>query len=335
MTEQIAHRQHKTNNNKTTSGDFSMQNADFFFQNADYRHLFLYIDGLAETEARRQNDVSEYASKRLEDIDVLQKRIAFLEQELTQEREANTLLQAQIGQECRKAALLDSLLADKDDTKAAAKADLCGKMAFLYQKFQETLTFPMLQNPSSFLSSAKQAREARKLYLQHVKTESMNQILLCAQNASIRLQSLDAFTAQCFSPITLLQQYFEQVSNFLDAASNMTDKKDLTNVLDIIKYIKTLKHRIEKKIIEQKRDLEKIFSIAWAFYSNGAELAATATDSELKDFTSMIKSNIIAQEPSKSRETSKPRTAKSDQNRRKRRAAQKRRALQAVRSRSC
>ena len=39
-----------------------MQDAELFFQAADHRHLFLYLDGLAEAAARRQADADDYAA---------------------------------------------------------------------------------------------------------------------------------------------------------------------------------------------------------------------------------------------------------------------------------
>ena len=69
----------------TTQKDAAMQDAELFFQAADHRHLFLYIDGLAETEARRQADVCNYVKKHLDDYEALQKKVERLEQELQQE----------------------------------------------------------------------------------------------------------------------------------------------------------------------------------------------------------------------------------------------------------
>ena len=69
----------------TTQEDAAMQDAELFFQAADHRLLFLFIDGLAETEARRQADVCNYVKKHLDDYEALQKKVERLEQELQQE----------------------------------------------------------------------------------------------------------------------------------------------------------------------------------------------------------------------------------------------------------
>ncbi|HIX40561.1 MAG TPA: SEL1-like repeat protein, partial [Candidatus Desulfovibrio intestinigallinarum] len=95
-----------------------MQDAELFFQAADHRHLFLYIDGLAETEARRQTDVCNYARKRLDDYEALQKNIERLEQELQQEKDANALLQTQLAQQSREAAVHSSRKTTTEDKQA-------------------------------------------------------------------------------------------------------------------------------------------------------------------------------------------------------------------------
>ena len=95
-----------------------MQDAELFFQAADHRHLFLYIDGLAETEARRQTDVCNYARKRLDDYEALQKKVERLEQELQQEKDANALLQTQLAQQSREAAVHSSQKTTTEDKQA-------------------------------------------------------------------------------------------------------------------------------------------------------------------------------------------------------------------------
>ena len=95
-----------------------MQDAELFFQAADHRHLFLYIDGLAETEARRQADVCNYVRKRLDDYEALQKEVKRLEQELQQEKDANALLQKQLAQQSREAAVHSSRKTTTEDKQA-------------------------------------------------------------------------------------------------------------------------------------------------------------------------------------------------------------------------
>ena len=95
-----------------------MQDAELFFQAADLRHLFLYIDGLAETEARRQTDICNYARKRLDDYETLQKNIERLERELQQEKDANALLQTQLAQQNSEAAVHSSRKTTTEDKQA-------------------------------------------------------------------------------------------------------------------------------------------------------------------------------------------------------------------------
>ncbi|WP_299394041.1 hypothetical protein [uncultured Desulfovibrio sp.] len=108
-----------------------MQDAELFFQAADHRHLFLYIDGLAETAARRQADADDYAAlqkkvKRLEqelqqeadDYAALQKKVKRLEQELQQEKDANALLQTQLAQQNSEAAVHSSRKTTTEDKQA-------------------------------------------------------------------------------------------------------------------------------------------------------------------------------------------------------------------------
>ena len=95
-----------------------MQDAELFFQAADHRHLFLYIDGLAETEARRQADVCSYVKKHLDDYEALQKEVKRLKQELQQEKDANALLQTQLAQQSREAAVHSSQKTTTEDKQA-------------------------------------------------------------------------------------------------------------------------------------------------------------------------------------------------------------------------
>ena len=102
----------------TTQKDAAMQDAELFFQAADHRHLFLYIDGLAETEARRQADVCSYVKKHLDDYEALQKEVKRLKQELQQEKDANALLQTQLAQQSREAAVHSSQKTTTEDKQA-------------------------------------------------------------------------------------------------------------------------------------------------------------------------------------------------------------------------
>lgn len=94
----------------TTQKDAAMQDAELFFQAADHRHLFLYIDGLAEAAARRQADADDY--------EALQKKVELLEQELQQEKDANALLQTQLAQQSREAAVHSSQKTTTADNQA-------------------------------------------------------------------------------------------------------------------------------------------------------------------------------------------------------------------------
>ena len=76
-----------------------MQDAKLFFQAADHRHLFLYLDALAASEARRQANVEECAQRSRDEYQHLYARIERLECELQQEKDANALLQKQLGVE--------------------------------------------------------------------------------------------------------------------------------------------------------------------------------------------------------------------------------------------
>ena len=87
-----------------------MQDAELFFQAADHRHLFLYLDGLAEAAARRQADADDYAA--------LQKKVKRLEQELQQEKDANALLQKQLAQQSRETVAHSSRKTTTDDRQA-------------------------------------------------------------------------------------------------------------------------------------------------------------------------------------------------------------------------
>lgn len=102
----------------TTQKDAAMQDAELFFQAADHRHLFLYIDGLAETEARRQADVCNYVKKHLDDYEALQKKVERLEQELQREKDANALLQKQLAQQSREAVAHSSRKTTTEDKQA-------------------------------------------------------------------------------------------------------------------------------------------------------------------------------------------------------------------------
>ena len=95
-----------------------MQDAELFFQAADHRHLFLYIDGLAETEARRQADVCNYVKKHLDDYEALQKKVERLEQELQQKKDACALLQKQLAQQNSEAAAHSSQKTTTADKQA-------------------------------------------------------------------------------------------------------------------------------------------------------------------------------------------------------------------------
>ncbi|HIX40560.1 MAG TPA: SEL1-like repeat protein [Candidatus Desulfovibrio intestinigallinarum] len=102
----------------TTQKDAAMQDAELFFQAADHRHLFLYIDGLAETEARRQADVCNYVKKHLDDYEALQKKVERLEQELQQKKDACALLQKQLAQQNSEAAVHSSQKTTTEDKQA-------------------------------------------------------------------------------------------------------------------------------------------------------------------------------------------------------------------------
>ena len=110
-----------------------MQDAELFFQAADHRHLFLYIDGLAEAAARRQADEDDYAA--------LQKKVKRLEQELQQEKDANARLQTQLAQQNSDglAEAAARRLADEDDYAALQK-----KVKRLEQELQQALPLSRL-----------------------------------------------------------------------------------------------------------------------------------------------------------------------------------------------
>ena len=141
-----------------------MQDAKLFFQAADHRHLFLYLDALAASEARRQANVEECAQRSRDEYQHLYARIERLECELQQEKDENALLRHQISLESRRTAA-NALLADMQNDLAAALGDtarppvsacasLYADMVFLREKLQRTQTFPLFQEDDPMPSSA-------------------------------------------------------------------------------------------------------------------------------------------------------------------------------------
>ena len=141
-----------------------MQDAELFFQAADHRHLFLYLDALAASEARRQANVEECAQRSRDEYQHLYARIERLECELQQEKDENALLRHQISLESRRTAA-NALLADMQNDLAAALgvtarppvsacASLYADMVFLREKLQRTQTFPLFQEDDPMPSSA-------------------------------------------------------------------------------------------------------------------------------------------------------------------------------------
>ena len=280
-----------------------MQDTELFFQAADLRHLFLYIDGLAETEARRQTDICNYARKRLDDYETLQKNIERLERELQQEKDANALLQTQLAQQSRKTAPNCRLSAMTNDRQLGTQTRLCSEMAFLCRKFHSTRAFSLLRKASLLLAADTRKESARQSYLRHLHIENMDQILLCAQSASETLKTLDAFSAQYFSPIPDLRQFFTLVAGCLDAADESKDKKKRNRIQIFINELHILEQKILKDIKQQKTSLAKLLSVAGAFLAQDTNPTSGATDNELVNFIYAEKPDALA------RNTPPPRTS--------------------------
>ena len=297
-----------------------MQNTDFFFQAADYRHLFLYIDALAETEARKQGDVREYAkrlddynalqervaslmqklkiereanailtdanavfkeqvheyAKRCDDYNALQERVASLEQELTLERKANALLtdanavfKEQRRQECRKTALLDKLLAGRNEKKAAALTYLYTTMCFLREKFRKSRTFPLFlqMKKTRAVYAAVQISHAegisRSKYLQHLGIQDMQEILkYCHKSHDGILKTLPASAACLFSPLPQLQNYFLMVSMCFVEDDNVlvsSAAADFFNPLNSVDNVLEEEKEVERSFKEQEEELAGLF----------------------------------------------------------------------------
>ncbi len=263
-----------------------MQDAELFFQAADHHHLFLYIDGLAETEARRQTDICNYARKRLDDYESLQKKIERLEQELQQEKDANALLQVPPNSE---------LLAMPDDRQTEAQARLCTEMTFLYQKFHRTRTFPLLRKPLLILTANTRIGSAQQRYLRYLHIEDMDQLLLCAQSASETLQTLDAFAAQYFSQIPNLQQFFILVARCLDLADadGRRYKNKRSQIQTFVNDIQCLEQKILKGIKHQEIRLARLLSVARAFLAQETDPTSGEMDNELANFIYAKKTDAL------------------------------------------
>lgn len=272
-----------------------MRDAELFFQAADHHHLFLYIDGLAETEARRQTDICTYARKRLDDYEALQKKVERLEQELQQEKDDNALLQAQLPQQSRERAPSSELLAMPDDRQTEAQARLCTEMTFLYQKFHRTRTFPLLRKPSLLLTAVTRIGSARQRYLRYLHIEDMDQLLLCAQSASETLQTLDAFAAQYFSQIPDLRKFFILVARCLDLADadGRRYKNKRSQIQTFVNDIQCLEQKILKGIVQQKTRLARLLSVARAFLAQETDLTSGDMDNELTNFIYAKKTDAL------------------------------------------
>ena len=308
-----------------------MQDAELFFQAADHRHLFLYLDGLAETEARRQTDVCNYARKRLDDYEALQKKVERLKQELQQEaarrqadaddyaalqkkverlkqelqheKDACAFLQTQLAQQGHITDLNSRLLAMADDRQTGTQARLCSEMAFLYRKFHSTRTFPLLRKASQLLAVGARKKSARQQYLHHLGIEDMDQILLCAQSASETLETLDAFSAQYFSPIPALRQFFTLVAGCLNAADERKDKKNRNRIQTFLNEMQILEQKILKDIKQQQTSLAKLLSVASAFLTQDTKPTSGATDNELANFIYAEKPDALARNTPNSRKS--------------------------------
>ena len=257
-----------------------MQDAELFFQAADHRHLFLYLDALAASVARRQANVEECAQRSRDEYQHLYARIERLECELQQEKDENALLRHQISLESRRTAAANALLADMQNDLAAALGDtarppvsacasLYADMVFLREKLQRTQTFPLFQEDDPMPSSANPAQAKDELwqnYLRHLGIEDMREILTRCQSSADTLATLPPSAAGYFSPLPDIQRFFVMLIDCLDAVGNAAAPGGSDTFAALRDDIRSLAGKIERAFREQEQELVELFAVLYAFF---------------------------------------------------------------------
>ena len=251
----------------------------------DSKHLFCYIDCLAENEIYKQSKAIDYEKQTGEEIDCLQKKIKELQSDLLEAKEFNAILNHEVDIFKKQSSIVTKLFSKIQDKFDSYKnnlpvsnealntfSTLYNDIIYLVEKFNSSRSFSLFSRMNTLMEYTKFIKAKDEIwsnYLTHLGIKDMRDILDICQSATELYTTIDEPCKQYFSLFPKLKGYFNSIIKFLDSLQN--EHSDNSTLTQLFESIKLIDKNLLEHIKQHDTEITNIFAIIYSIFFNTSE----------------------------------------------------------------